>query len=86
MKLYTCCPKEGCGAFQESLSLLKSYGIEPSIKADDDGHYFEFKISNKWRLNKIRSLNKALLKKVNVPEAECHICCSFTDRYDESGL
>ena len=44
MKLYVCCPNSDCGAFQDSLTFLKSYGVEPQIKVDKTGHYFKFKI------------------------------------------
>lgn len=49
MKLYTCCPHEGCGAFQGALTWLKSYGIEPSLGVDEN-HYFEFEIPDDWPL------------------------------------
>ena len=48
MKLYTCCPHEGCGAFQESLNWLKSWGIEPALEYDGEHHYFEFDYPGDW--------------------------------------
>lgn len=44
MKLYTCCPKAECTTFKDALNFLHSYGIEPSILEDNDGHYFEFNL------------------------------------------
>ena len=44
MKLANCCPDEGCGAFQTVLNMLRSHGVEPKIKLDRDGHFFQFKM------------------------------------------
>ncbi len=34
-----CCPHAGCGAFQGAIQMFKSYGMEPGIHADGEGHY-----------------------------------------------
>lgn len=52
MKLYTCCPHEGCGAFQESLNWLKSWAIEPALEHDGEHHYFEFDYPGDWDTEK----------------------------------
>ncbi len=51
MKLYTCCPHEGCGAFQGALTWLKSHGIEPAFGFDAH-HYFDFEIPDEWSLDR----------------------------------
>lgn len=48
MKLYTCCPHEECGAFQNSLNWLESWGIEPALEHDGEHHYFEFEVPDYW--------------------------------------
>lgn len=44
MKLYTCCPVDGCGAHADALNFLKSFGVEPSLQYDDQeqAHFLEF--------------------------------------------
>jgi len=42
MRFYTCCPEGACGTFQADLNLLHSWGIEPAVCEDDDGHFLEF--------------------------------------------
>jgi hypothetical protein len=65
MKLYTCCPHEGCGAFQEALNWLKSWGIEPALEHDGDHHYFEFDFPDDWDTAKRISLKWDLAKKTS---------------------
>jgi hypothetical protein len=48
MRVDTCCPHEGCGAFQEALNWLRSWGIEPAIEFNDGHHYFEFDFPDDW--------------------------------------
>jgi hypothetical protein len=54
MKLYTCCPCEDCGGFQAALSFLHSWGIEPEIGHDEDGHYLEFAVPRSWPRKKVQ--------------------------------
>ncbi len=60
MKLYTCCPYQGCGAFQKALSFLHGWGIEPEIGLDEDGHFFGFDIPRKWSRRRKRAFQAAL--------------------------
>ena len=60
-KLYTCCPHDTCGAFQQGLQFLHSHGMEPAICCDDDGdHYFEFELPEAWSLGDRRQFNEAI--------------------------
>ena len=52
MRLYTCCPHEGCGAFQKALRFLHSHGIEPSMDHDGEAHFFEFTYPEDWSKQK----------------------------------
>lgn len=48
----TCCPKDDCGCHQLTMQFLNSWGIEPSLGFDDDGHYAEFSIPTRWSMRK----------------------------------
>ena len=71
-KLYTCCPHDTCGAFQQGLQFLHSHGIEPAILCDDD-HYFEFELPEDWSLDERRQFNSALGQMVSGGEP-CFNC------------
>lgn len=65
MKIYTCCPHEGCRSFQECLRFLHDWGIEPAIELDDTGHYFEVNIPNDWNKAKRLRFERALSERVS---------------------
>ena len=46
MRIYTCCPEEGCGVHAETLRFLKSWCIEPELGFDEEAgnHYLEFRV------------------------------------------
>lgn len=44
MKIYTCCPRSECGAYQDALEFLRRFGVEPRIGMDDAGHYLEVRL------------------------------------------
>ena len=46
MRVYTCCPHDGCGAHAETVAFLKSWGVEPALDFDDDvgRHFLEFAV------------------------------------------
>ena len=69
MKLYTCCPQRECGGFQEALSFLHRWGIEPEIGVDDDGHYFGFEVPSEWVKRRRRAFKGALARQTK-PAAE----------------
>ena len=48
IRMYTCCPHEGCGAFQKGFRFLERWGIEPDIGVDENGHYFDFSVPGDW--------------------------------------
>jgi len=74
-RLYTCCPDAGCTAFRDSLSFLHSFGIEPDIDVDEDGHhYFEFTIPTTWSVDERRKFNKAVAGKVHSERPACENC------------
>jgi hypothetical protein len=64
MKLYTCCPCADCGGFQAGLSFLHSWGIEPKIGHDEDGHYLEFTVPTSWPKDKVQRFCDELNPKV----------------------
>jgi hypothetical protein len=64
IRMYTCCPREGCGTFQRGLRFLTSWGIEPEIGVDDEGHYFQFTIPRRWARKRSRKFKRALNKQV----------------------
>ena len=47
-----CCPKETCDCHQRMMQFLNSWGIEPSLGVDDQGHYAEFSIPTRWSMRK----------------------------------
>ena len=74
-RLYTCCPNAGCTAFREGLGFLHSFGIEPSMEVDDDGHhFFQFSLPEGWSLGRRRRFNKALAEKVTADVKPCDNC------------
>lgn len=60
MRVYTCCPHRGCNGFRDALRFLRDWGIEPEIKQDDDGHFFEFDIPDYWPQRRKRAFARAL--------------------------
>ena len=63
MKLYTCCPHDTCGAFQMALNWLRSQGIEPAIKCDEEHHFFEFNFPGDWDMQRRIEFNWDLANK-----------------------
>jgi len=49
MQLYVCCPHDTCGSFQNALSFLRRFGIEPALEHDGTHHYFEFDLPSEWQ-------------------------------------
>jgi len=67
MKLYTChpiCSHEDCGGFHSALNFLHSWGIEPKILMDEEGHYFEFDAPPKWTRKKLQKFCDALNERI----------------------
>ena len=55
MRLYTCCPHQGCLAYRDAMSFLERWGIEPEIGIDNDGHSFKFSVPGSWPSGRKRS-------------------------------
>lgn len=82
-RIYTCCPNNDCDSFQNALGFLKSFGIEPALKCNDEGHCFDFSVPKKWTMNRIREFHNKLNEKVGVPLSEGYekstencLCCN----------
>lgn len=73
-RLRTCCPESGCTGFQKALSFLHSFGIEPEMGLDDDGHYFEFALPKGWSLSDRRRFNGAIARRLSSHTEPCGNC------------
>lgn len=62
MRVYTCCPHDGCGAHADTVAFLKSWGVEPALGFDDGvgRHFLEFDVPGGARR---RSFVNALFRK-----------------------
>lgn len=60
MRVYTCCPLESSGCFQNAVAFLLSWGIEPSTGLEDYVHYLEFDIPREWTQKRKRAFSRAL--------------------------
>ena len=96
MRIYTCCPVDGCGAFQATLSWLKSRGIEPAMEFDEQrGHYFRFRLPGRWTKRQRKAFRAELRQRTervdDAREALCvpleEVCegCGRLDDADEAG-
>jgi len=84
-RIYTCCPHEGCGGFQETLSFLHRFGIEAAPQLDDDGHYLEFSLPKKWSLAKRRNFNIKLNDRIKIGDDD-GLLCDMCKTYMFNGL
>lgn len=74
-QLYTCCPEAGCTGFRDSLAFLHSFGIEPGMEIDEEGHhYFEFTIPTGWTIDERRRFNTAIAERVGSERPPCDNC------------
>lgn len=55
-----CCPNDSCDCYQRMMRFLNSWGIEPSLGVDDEGHYAEYSIPTRWSMRKRERFLKQL--------------------------
>ena len=60
MRIYTCCPHQGCTAYRDGLNFLMNWGIEPEIGMNESGHFFQFVAPAYWSKSKKRSFIRAI--------------------------
>ncbi len=63
MEINTCCADSECGAYQDANQFLRSYGIEPSIKQEEDHVCLKFNFP-KGKQEKRKFINE-LEKRLN---------------------
>lgn len=78
MRLYTCCPNGTCGTFQSDLNFLHSWGIEPPVDDDGEGHFLEFDVPECWCPHKTLAFRRAFHKHKSLLIC-CELCGSSTD-------
>jgi len=83
-RLYTCCHDPRCTWFQKALSFFDSFGIEPELGLDEDGHYFDFSLPKEWVLCDRRRFNEAIAGYLSSDAEPCNICGSVM--YSDSAI
>lgn len=59
--LRTCCGADDpCPVFRSALSLLHSFGVEPSMHLDSYSYYFGFQLPREWKLDDRIAFHQAL--------------------------
>ena len=51
-KLYACCTNQRCHLYQDTLSFLRTWGLDPVLEKDKAGQYFDVSPPDYWLANR----------------------------------